>query len=63
MNKEQLYDVFIEFKDGNRGPYRNKEAISCSIMGLALVIESRYQNGIGNVIYRVIPVSPEELEE
>ena len=71
MNKEQLYDVFVEFKDGDRGPYRNKEAIGCSIMGLALVIESRYTNGIGKVIYSldsirscsVIPVSPEELEE
>lgn len=71
MNKEQLYDVFIMFKDSSRGPYRNKEAISCSVMGLALVIESRYQNGIGKVIYSldsikscsVIPVSPEELEE
>ena len=69
MNKEQLYDVFVEFKDGNRGPYRNKEVISCSVMGLALVIESRYTNGIGKVIYsldsirscRVIPVYPEEL--
>lgn len=48
-----------------------KEAIGCSIMGLALVIESRYTNGIGKVIYSldsirscsVIPVSPEELEE
>ena len=51
MNKEQLYDVFVEFKDENRGSYRNKEAICCSIMGLALVIESRYTNGIGKVIY------------
>lgn len=68
MNKAQLYDVFVEFKDVDRGPYRNKEAISCLIMGLALVIESRYTNGIGKVIYSldsirscsVIPVSPEE---
>lgn len=71
MNKEQLYDVFVEFKDENRCSYRNKEAIGCSIMGLALVIESRYTNGIGKVIYSldsirscsVIPVSNEENEK
>ena len=71
MNKEQLYNVFVEFKDENRGPYRNKEAIGCSIMGLALVIESRYTHGIGKVIYSldsirscsVIPVSDEENEK
>lgn len=71
MMKEQLYDVFVEFKDDNRGPYRNKEAISCSIVGLALVIESHYTNGIGKVIYSldcirscsVIPVSDEKNEK
>lgn len=47
--KEQLYDVFVICKDG--GTYRNKEAISCTIVGLALVIESRYTHGIGKVIY------------
>lgn len=65
MNKEQLYDVFVVCKDGET--YRNKEAISCSIVGLALVIESRYQHGIGKVIYGLdsiescscIPVSNE----
>ena len=63
--KEQLYDVFVICKDGET--YRNKEAIGCNIVGLALVIESRYTNGIGKVIYSLdsvescsaIPVSDE----
>lgn len=64
--KEQLYDVFVICKDGET--YRNKEAISCSIVGLALVIESRYAHGVGKVIYSLdfiescscIPVSNED---
>lgn len=69
MNKEQLYDVFVVCKDGET--YRNKEAIGCNIVGLALVIESRYTHGIGKVIYSldsvescsVIPMSTDKKDE
>lgn len=69
MTKEQLYDVFVVCKDGET--YRNKEAIGCNIVGLALVIESRYTHGVGKVIYSldsidscsVIPLSPEGENE
>lgn len=69
MNREQLYDVFVVCKDGET--YRNKEAIGCNIVGLALVIESRYTHGIGKVIYSldsvescsVIPMSTDKKDE
>lgn len=67
-NKEQLYDVFVEFKDTDKAPYRNRSAISATVVGMALVIESRYQHGIGNIIFNldeihscsVFPVDQEE---
>lgn len=65
---EQLYDVFVEFKDSNKSPYISKNAISAEVVGLAIVIESRYQHGIGKVIFSldeihscsVFPVSNED---
>lgn len=65
--KEQLYDVFVEFKDSDKAPYRNQSAIGAEVVGLSIVIESRYQHGIGKVIFSldeihscsVFPVSNE----
>lgn len=71
-NKEQLYDVFVEFKDADKAPYRDRSAISATVVGMALVIESRYKNGIGKVIYSldkiqsctVVPLSDDDhIEE
>ena len=65
--KEQLYDVLVEFKDSDKAPYRSQGAIGAEVVGLAIVIESRYQHGIGKVIFSldeiyscsVFPVSNE----
>ena len=66
--KEPLYDVFVEFKDSDKSPYRSQSAIGAEVVGLAIVIESRYQHGIGKVIFSldeihscsVFPVSNED---
>ena len=71
MNKEQLYDVFVMFKDSSRGPYRNKCAIEAEVVGLALVITQHYQHGVGKVIYSldeihscsVVPLSDEDYDK
>lgn len=72
MNKEQLYDVFIEFKDGyEEVSLRNRRTLDVKVMGNALVLNLWHKNGIGTLIHNldtilscsVTPLSDEENEK
>ena len=72
MNNEQLYDVFIEFKDGcEEVSLRNRRTLYVKVMGNALVLNLWHKNGIGTLIYNldtilscsVTPLSDEENEK
>ena len=40
MNKEQLYDVYITFKDGHgEAAMRNRRTLDVKIMGNALILD------------------------
>lgn len=69
MSKEQLYNVYIEFKEGEDAvSMGNKSTTSVEVIGGALVMERHYGNGKGKVIYNLdtinycsaIPLSEEE---
>ena len=72
MSKEQLYSVYIQFKEGHEAvSVGNRRTTSAEVMGNALVTEGYYTNGKGKIIYSldtidfcsIIPLSPEENEE
>lgn len=73
MSKEQLYSVYIQFKEGQEAvSVGNRRTTSAEVIGNALVTEGYYYtNGKGKIIYSldtidfcsIIPLSPEENEE
>lgn len=72
MNKTQLYDVYITFKDGyEEAAMRNRRTLDVKIMGNALVLYLWHKNGVGTLIHNldtilscsVTPLSDEENEK
>lgn len=72
MNKEQLYDVFIKFKEGNEAvSIRNKHTLDVNIVGEALILKLLHEHGTGMIIYSlseihecsVVPLSDEDCEK
>lgn len=72
MSKEQLYRVYVEFKEGEEAvAMGNESTTSVEVIGNTLVIERYCTNGKGKVIYNmdtikscsVEPLSPKANEE
>lgn len=69
MSKEQLYSVYVQFKEGEEAVAMGDDStIKVEVIGDALVIELYCQHGKGKIIYNmdtvkacsVVPLSEEE---